>query len=122
MELALALVAAGKTRQQIALEIGYSRPAVSRYLSGSYGAGVEDLEAALLKRYERRLCPCDGEEKPPAQCRRIALRPRPHGFPDAETHWIACQTCPHKPVGRDLSRHDGLKPDLPAKETSCKPQ
>ena len=31
------------------------------------------------------------------QCQRIALAPRPHGFPDAESLWQTCQTCPHKP-------------------------
>lgn len=45
------------------------------------------------------ICPDDGREKLPAQCRRIALAPRPYGFPDAESLWQTCQTCPHKPEG-----------------------
>lgn len=99
LELAFAQIGAGKSRQKIADEIGYSRPAVSRYLSGTYGEGVVQIEAAILKRYDRRICPHDGEEKKPEQCRRVALRPRPAGFPDAETLWLACQTCQHKPKG-----------------------
>lgn len=90
-------LARGVTRTAIAAEIGYSRPAVSQYLNGYYGADVEKLEAAILKRYERRICPADGQDKHPEHCQRVALRPRPHGFPDAETQWLACQTCPHKP-------------------------
>lgn len=99
MELVFEQIAAGKTKQQISLDIGYSRPAVSRYMSGTYGDGLAKIEAAIIKRYDRRICPSDGEEKQPAQCQRIALRPRPSGFPDAETLWVCCQTCAHKPNG-----------------------
>lgn len=87
----------GITRKTIAAAIGYSRTAVSLYLNHCYGAGVENLEAAILKRYDVRLCPADGQKKTPDHCRSIALRPRPYGFPDAETQWLTCQTCPHKP-------------------------
>lgn len=97
LALALAQKAAGKNIQQIADEVVYSRPALSRYLSGTYGDGVEKIEAAILKAYDRRICPDDGEEKRPEQCQRIASVPRPHGFPDAESLWVVCQTCPHKP-------------------------
>ncbi|MGE5621486.1 MAG: LacI family transcriptional regulator [Candidatus Bathyarchaeota archaeon] len=97
LELVFAQVAGGKTKQQVAIDIGYSRPAVSRYMSGTYGESVAAIEAAILKVYDRRVCPHDHEEKQPDQCRRIALRPRPHGFPDAEERWLACQSCPHKP-------------------------
>ncbi len=92
-------LAGGATKAAIAAEIDYSPPAVSRYVSGTYGAGVEKIEAAILKAYDRRLCPDDGQEKAPSHCQRIALAPRPHGFPDAETLWLTCQTCPHKPEG-----------------------
>ena len=98
MELVFEQIAAGKTKQQISLDIGYSRPAVSRYMSSTYGEGLAKIEAAIVKRYDRRICPSDGEEKQPAQCQRIALRPRPSGFPDAETLWVCCQTCQHKPL------------------------
>lgn len=98
LQLCLAQTFAGKSKTQIAADIGYSRPAVSRYMAGTYGSGVEKVEAAIIKAYDRRICPVDGEEKAPAHCRRVALRPRPHGFPDAESLWITCQTCSHKPV------------------------
>ncbi len=93
-----AQLAAGKTQTRIAEEIGYSRPAVTRYLDGDYGAQVGRIEAAILKRYDRRICPEDGQEKLPEHCQRVAWRPRPYGFPDAESLWVSCQTCPHKPT------------------------
>ncbi len=97
-QLARAQLAAGKSKAQIAQEIGKSRTAVSLWLAGRYGASGARIEAALLKTYERRTCPADGAEKPPALCRHIALRPCPSGFPDAEALWRTCQTCPHQPL------------------------
>lgn len=97
MDLVFSQIGAGKSKAKIGEEIGYSRPAVSRYMSGTYGESVTAIEAAILKAYDKRVCPHDQEEKQPDQCRRIALRPRPHGFPDAEERWLACQSCPHKP-------------------------
>lgn len=104
LELCLAQTFAGKSKKQIAIDIGYSRPAVSRYMSGTYGTGVEKVEAAIIKAYDRRLCPADGEEKAPSHCNRVALRPRPHGFPDAESLWVTCRTCPHKPEAKGVSK------------------
>ena len=97
MAIVLEKLSGGMTKAAIAKAIGYSPPALSRYVSESYGAGVEKLENAILKTYDRRICPEDGQEKLPTQCQRIALAPRPHGFPDAESLWQTCQTCPHKP-------------------------
>ena len=96
-ELARAQQALGRTIDQVAEEIGYSRPALSRYLSGTYGDGVQNIETALLKAYDQRICPGDGEVKRPEHCRRIAPGPRPHGFPDADALWLVCQTCAHRP-------------------------
>lgn len=92
-----AQLAAGKSQTAIAADIGYSRPAISQYLAGDYGAAVRKIEAAIVRRYDRRICPDDGQEKTPEHCARIALRPRPYGFPDAENLWTTCQSCDHKP-------------------------
>ncbi len=102
---------AGRTKKWIAEQlvrrvnaagesIPYSRPTISRYLGGTYDE-VAKLEAAILRRFERRVCPYDGEEKAPAQCVSVALRPRPYGFPDAETMWMTCQTCQNKPAVKE---------------------
>lgn len=90
---------AGRTREWIAAQIGYSSPALKQYLLGYYLASASRIEAAIVKRFERRICPHDGQEKQLQHCQRSALRPRPQGFPDAEYLWLACQTCPHKPEG-----------------------
>lgn len=100
LTLALEQKGGGKSIQHIANEIGYSRPAVSRYLSGTYGDSVAAVETALLKTYDRRICPVDKKEKPAEYCQRNALTPRPHGFPDADSLWKTCQSCPHKPEGK----------------------
>lgn len=90
---------AGKTRAWIAGEVGYGAAHIRRYMLGHYeGQACTKLEDAIVARFERRICPHDGQDKKPEQCQRIALRGRPHGFPDAETLWLACQACPHKPV------------------------
>ncbi len=99
LQLLQAQLDAGRSRSWIASQIGYSRPALSLYLLGRYPADAKAIEAAVIKRFEIRICPHDQQEKLPQQCQRIALRPRPQGFPDAEYLWLACQTCPHKPEG-----------------------
>lgn len=97
-ELCFAQVNAGKSRQQIAIEIGYSRPAVSRYMSGTYGDGLEKIEAAILKTYDRHECPHTGESVEPSLCRKKALGPKPFGGNERLAWWLTCQICPHKPV------------------------
>lgn len=97
-DLALAQIASGQTREQIALAIGYSRPAVSRYLSGTYGDGVTRLEAAIIKAFDRRDCPHTGSEITPELCQKKASGPRPFGGTDRRAWWLCCQTCPNKPI------------------------
>jgi len=99
MQLCLDQLRAGKTRAWIAEQVGCGASHIRRYVLGHYEGKAEKLEAAIVARFERRICPHDGDEKQPIQCQRIALRPRPHGFPDAESLWVCCQTCPHKPSG-----------------------
>jgi transcriptional regulator with XRE-family HTH domain len=104
LELCFAQRAAGKTRQQIALDIGYSRPAVSRYLSGTYGESVAGVEAAILKAYDRRDCPHTGESVDPALCHKKALGPKPFGGTSRLAWWTSCQTCPHKPESEGAAK------------------
>lgn len=97
LELCFVQVAAGKTKQQIALDIGYSRPAVSRFMSGTYGESIDTIEKAILKAYDRHECPHTGESIEPETCRKKALSPKPFGGSSRLVWWSACQTCPHKP-------------------------
>lgn len=97
MQLCLDQLAAGRSRAWIGRELGYGSCHIRRYMLGHYEGRAADLEKKIIARFERRICPHDGQEKPLAQCQRIVMRGRPHGFPDAETLWLACQSCPHKP-------------------------
>ena len=97
LELCFGQIGKGKSRQQIAEDIGYSRPAVSRYMSGTYGENVKEIEAAILKAYDRRECPHTGEDIEPATCQKKAPAPKPFGGATRLAWWSACQTCPHKP-------------------------
>ena len=81
----------------VSKEIGYMRPTLSRYLNNDY-PGAGKVEAAILSRYNRRICPHTGEEVTPEYCRKKALVPKPYGGDARERHWLACQTCPHKPA------------------------
>lgn len=96
-------LAAGRSKAWIASEIShqdgnYSRTSVSLYLAGKYPGGVKNIEAAIIRRFDRRICPHDQQEKKVEQCIRIVQRGRPLGFRDAEELWLACQSCPHKPT------------------------
>jgi hypothetical protein len=99
LDIAFEQVAAGKSRQQIAIDIGYSRPAVSRFMSGTYGKGLDKIEAAILKAYDKRDCPHTGEAIASEICRKKALAPKPFGGTARLVWWSTCQTCPHKPKG-----------------------
>jgi len=79
----------------VAEALGYSRPALSRYLSGAYPS-PGPIEAAIVSRYDRRQCPHIGCEVPPEYCHQRALAPEPFGGRARLLHWQACQQCPHK--------------------------
>lgn len=79
--------------------IGYSRPALSRYLDGSYGADPSQLEAAILARYDIHACTYNGIEIIGSDCQRRASAPRPFGGRAKEAHWLACQSCSHNKQG-----------------------
>lgn len=82
-------------RAAVALEIGYSRTAISLYMAGKYGAGAEKLEAAILARYDLYPCPHTGQEVSGPDCNRRASSPRPFGGRAKEANWLACQSCQH---------------------------
>lgn len=97
-DLAQAAVAAS-SMTAVAVAIGYSRTAISLYLSGKYGAGVEKLEAAIRARYDIYPCTHTTIEISGPDCTRRATAPRPFGGRSKEAHWLACQTCQHNKQG-----------------------
>lgn len=96
-EIVSGLVATGKSRQRIGTEIGYSRTAVSLFLSGTYGADLNNIESAILAAYDKRDCPHTGDPVAATVCRKKALAPKPFGGNARLDWWNTCQTCPHKP-------------------------
>src|SRR3990172_11829246 len=74
--LAQAAVAAD-SRTAVAEVVGYSRTAISLYMSGKYGAGVEKLEAAIRARYDLYPCTHTGQEISGPDCQRRATAPPP---------------------------------------------
>jgi hypothetical protein len=92
--LALAQAAAtANTLTQVAMEIGYSRTAMSRYMSDKYGAETGQLESAIRARYDRYPCTHTGREIHGPECHRRATSPRPFGGRAKEAHWLTCQSC-----------------------------
>ncbi len=87
------------TKTAVAEAIGYSRTAISLYLDGKYGAGVEKLEAAILARYDIYPCTHNNVEISGPDCQRRATAPRPFGGRAKEAHWLACQVCQHNKSG-----------------------
>lgn len=82
----------------VAAVLGYSRPALSRYVNGSY-VGEKKLEAAIFECYQGvRACPHDGDEIPVSVCRKRATTPEPFGGNARHAAWQACQVCPFKPL------------------------
>lgn len=104
MQLCRDQLSAGRSRAWIADQVGYGDSHIRRYMLGHYEGKAEALEKKIIERFARRTCPHDGQEKQPSHCIRVALRPRPHGFPDAETLWLACQSCPHKPAAKGVQK------------------
>lgn len=87
------------SRAAVAVAVEYSRTAISLYLSGKYGAGVDKLEAAIRARYDRYPCPHTGQEISGPDCLRRSSSPRPFGGRAKEANWLACQACQHNKTG-----------------------
>ena len=80
----------------------YSRPAISRVLSGDYG-DTAGIAAAVLAAYSTATCPHLGRDIPMAECIDMALRTEPPRQSRTQlAHWRACQHCPNRPAaGRE---------------------
>lgn len=91
-----ALIAEGKTKTDIGREIGYSRAAVSRWLSEP-GYNAVHIEAAVIDRFSRIACPFLKVELSSAQCSAYSLAACPTSNARDVRHWKACQKCTFKP-------------------------
>jgi hypothetical protein len=84
----------------VAQEIGYSRTAISLYLSGKYGADVEKIKSAILERYDSYNCIHTGQITSGLACRSRYTAPRPFGGRSKEKHWLVCQSCQYNKGGK----------------------
>ena len=91
-----AQLASGKTIAEVAREVGFSRPSLSRWLNEPGYPGAR-IEAAILARFNRFVCPHLQAEITPNDCAGFALRRCPTSNAREVRHWKACQACPHKP-------------------------
>lgn len=94
---ALALIRAevyASSKTAVAIRLGYSRPAVSRLLSGTYGDPDQLLRTALVV-LDSVACPHTGRDEPRALCAEQARSEPPTHNPFRLAHWHACRRCAH---------------------------
>lgn len=94
--LARAVAEHPRGRAGVAEEIGFSRPAVSQVLTGTYPCKTDRIARAVIDHYDRPDCILVGRVIERALCRRTSLIHEPKGGA-ARERWLVCQTCPHKP-------------------------
>ena len=84
----------------VAARIGYSRPALSLALRGSYRAGsLAPMEAAIAAKLGGDVpCPHLGRPIAPSLCRATREQPVPTHDPRELKHWQACRACPRNPA------------------------
>jgi len=75
--------------------IGYSRPAVSRALSGTYG-DTSRLERAVMTKLPVVECPHLGAPISRTDCDALASRSYASIAAAEVPQWRACRRCPHK--------------------------
>lgn len=95
-EIVLGLLKNGMTKTAIGKEINYDRATVSRWINEPDYNGAH-IEAAVLARYNRFVCPHLKKEITPVECIAFATRAVPTSNTREVRHWKTCQTCPHKP-------------------------
>ena len=77
-----------------ARRLGYSRPAISGVLNGTYRGDVSRIRARVLAVLGRRVhCPHEDAEMHIGDCRRWRARPMPMGSACDLKHWRACKGC-----------------------------
>lgn len=81
----------------VAERLGYSRPAISRVLSGTYGS-TDKVAARVLATYARIDCPHLRTSLAPDECAGYAGRSYSAITAADVPHWRACRKCPHNPA------------------------
>lgn len=82
----------------VAAKLGYSRPAISGALNGSYTGGTDRLRSRIVEVFlDAILCPHLQAPIEPAECRWWRTRPCPTSRASDVRHWAACKTCIFNP-------------------------
>lgn len=103
IDLLRAEVAGGRTKADVAREIGMPRPSLSMLLSGNYPAGLDKVTrryaAKVVSLYRNQvLCPHLKAGIGIDICHSHASAPMAIGDPTKLRHWAACQMCPLNPL------------------------
>lgn len=103
IELLRAEVASGRTKADVAREIGMPRPSLAMLLNGNYPAGLDRITrkyaARVLSRYRNQvLCPHLQAGIGLDLCTSHASAPMITGDPAKLRQWAACQRCPINPL------------------------
>lgn len=93
----------GRTKQQIAEELGVSRTAISLLCSGKYSARIDKvgvkIAALVVSRYAHQVwCQHVHAAIPEATCHEHAAAPMTMSDPVRLRQWAACRSCPINPV------------------------
>lgn len=82
----------------VARDLGYSRPAISGALNGTYTGGTATLRAKLFQVYRGKMtCPHLEREIDADECAWWRTRPCPTSRASDVRHWAACKTCIFNP-------------------------
>lgn len=84
----------------VAERLGYSRPAISRVVGGSYG-NTDNVAAAVLAAYARIDCPHLKTSLAPAECAAFAVRSYTAIAAADVPHWRACKRCQYNPANKE---------------------
>ena len=86
----------------VALELGYSRTAISLVLSGKYQGSTARIETAVLDHFvHARHCPVLERVISLKSCSDNTSRPMPTSSPQALRLWRKCQACAFHPKNRE---------------------
>lgn len=91
----------GRTKADIAKELGVSRTAISLLCAGKYSARMDKVQAKIagpvMALYARRVwCPFLRKAISPEACAGFCAAPMSTSDPAKLKHWAACRTCKQK--------------------------
>lgn len=93
-----ALKAAKGNRTVVAEQLDVSRTMVSLVAAGKYHGRLDGFAARVLDAYDGYQCPHQAARVTAKDCKSYALRQAPTSSAREARHWLACQSCPHKPA------------------------